>query len=95
MSRNEIVAAKNQSIVCGGGWKTPPKEYHLKIKAIGGALLTVVSIVGGSYYYEAFGVPGFLPAVVLFISSILLSRFERPITFFITQHGAHDIRNLY
>lgn len=86
---------QTQSIICGGGWKNPPKEYHLKIKAICGVFLTVAAAAAGISYYPAFGAFGFIPTSVLLISTILLFRFERPATFVGPQDGDHDIRNLY
>jgi hypothetical protein len=86
---------QTQSIICGGGWKNPPKQYRLKIKAICGAFLTVAAAVAGISYYPALGAFGFIPTSVLLISTILLFRFERPATFLGRQDGEHDIRNLY
>ena len=39
---------QTQSIICGGGWKTPPKEYQVKINAICGAFLTIAAALLGS-----------------------------------------------
>jgi len=86
---------QTQSIICGGGWKTPPKQYHGKIKAICAAFLTIVAAVSAISYYAAFGALGFIPTGVLLISTILLFRFEHPATFLGPQDGDHDIRNLY
>jgi hypothetical protein len=86
---------QTQSIICGGGWKTPPKQYHVKIKAICGAFLTIAAAVSGISYYTTFGALGFIPAGVLLISTIWLFRFEHSATFHGLQHGDHDIRNLY
>ena len=86
---------QTQSIICGGGWKNPPKQYGVKIKAICGAFLTVASAAAGISYYASFGAFGFIPTSVLLISTILLFRFERPTTFLGPHDGDHDIRNLY
>jgi hypothetical protein len=86
---------QTQSIICAGGWKNPPKQYRLKIKAICSAFLTVAAAAAGISYYPAFGALGFIPTSVLLISTILLFRFERPATFLGPQDGDHDIRNLY
>src|SRR6266481_7086168 len=86
---------QTQSIICGGGWKNPPKQYRLKIKAICGAFLTVAAAAAGISYYPAFGAFGLIPTSVLLISTVLLFRFERPATFLGPQDGDHDIRNLY
>jgi hypothetical protein len=86
---------QTHSIICGGGWKNPAKQYHLKIKAICGAFFTVAAAVAGISYYPTFGAFGFIPTGVLLISTILLFRFERPATFLGPQDGDHDIRNLY
>jgi hypothetical protein len=86
---------QTQSIICGGGWKNPPKQYRLKIKAICGAFLTVAAVAAGISYYPSFGAFGLIPAGVLLISTVLLFRFERPATFLGPQDGDHDIRNLY
>jgi hypothetical protein len=89
------VPGQTQSIICGGGWKNPPKQYRLKIKAICGAFLTVAAAAAGISYYSAFGAFGFIPTSVLLISTILLFRFERPATLLGPQDGDHDIRNFY
>lgn len=86
---------QTQSIICGGGWKNPPKEYHIKIKAICAAFLTVAATAAGITYYDPFGALGFIPTSVLLISTILLFRFERPATFLGPQDADHDIHNLY
>jgi len=86
---------QTQSIICGGGWKNPPKQYHLKIKAICGVFLTIAAAAAGIGYYPAFGAFGFIPTSVLLISTILLFRFERAATFLGPQDGDYDIRNLY
>jgi hypothetical protein len=86
---------QTQSIICGGGWTNPPKEYHVKIKAICGAFLTVAAAAAGISYYPAFGSLGFIPTGVLLVSTILLFRFEHPATFLGPQDGDHDIRKLY
>ena len=86
---------RTQSIICGGGWKNPPRQYHLKIKAICSAFLTVAAAVAGISYYPDFGAFGFIPTSVLLISTILLFRFERPATLLGPQDGDHDIHNLY
>jgi hypothetical protein len=88
-------SGQTQSIICGGGWKNPPKQYRLKIKAICGAFLTVAATAAGISYYPAFGAFGLIPTSVLLISTVLLFRFERPATFLGPQDGDHDIRNLY
>jgi len=88
-------AGQTHSIICGGGWKAPPKQYHVKIKAICGAFLTIAAAVSGISYYAAFGALGFIPSGVLLISTILLFRFEHSATFLGPQDGDHDIRNLY
>ena len=88
-------ASRTQSIICGGGWKTPPNQYHVKIKAICGAFLTIAAAVSGISYYATFGALGFVPTAVLLISTILLFRFEHSATFLGPQDGDHDIRNLY
>jgi hypothetical protein len=77
------------------GWKNPPKQYRLKIKAICGAFLTIAAAAAGINYYPAFGAFGLIPTSVLLISTVLLFRFERPATFLGPQDGDHDIRNLY
>jgi hypothetical protein len=89
------VPGQTQSIICGGGWKNPPKQYRLKIKAICGAFLTVAAAAAGISYYPAFGTFGFIPTSVLLILTILLFRFECPATFLGLQDGDYDIRNLY
>ena len=89
------VPGQTQSIICGGGWKNPPKEYHLKIKAICAAFLTFAAGAAGIIYYHVFGAVGFIPTSVLLISTILLFRLERPAIFFGPQDGEHDIHNLY
>ena len=66
------VPGQTQSIICGGGWKNPPKEYHLKIKAICAAFLTFAAGAAGIIYYHVFGAVGFIPTSVLLISTILL-----------------------
>jgi hypothetical protein len=86
---------QTQSIICGGGWKNPPKQYRLKIKAICGAFLTVVAAAASISYYPAFGAFGLIPTSGLLISTVVLFRFERPATFLGPQDGDHDIRNLY
>jgi hypothetical protein len=86
---------QTQSIICGGGWKTPPKQYHLKINAICGVFLTIAAAAAGIGYYPVFGAFGFIPTSVLLISTILLFRFERAATSLGPQDGDHDIRNLY
>ena len=86
---------QTQSIISGGGWKNPPKQYHVKIKATCGALLTVAAAVSGISYYAAFGSLGFIPTGVLFVSTIWLFRFEHAATFLGPQDGDHDIRKLY
>ncbi len=86
---------QTQSVICGGGWKSPPKQYRLKIKAICGAFLTVAAAAAGISYYPVFGVFGFIPTSVLLISTVLLFRFENPATFLAPQDGDHDIRNRY
>ena len=86
---------QTQSIICGGGWKTPPKQYHVKIKAICGAFLTIAAVVFGVSYYADFGSLGFIPTGVLLVFTILLFRFEHPVIFLGPQDGDHDIRNLY
>ncbi len=88
-------AGQTQSIICGGGWKTPPKQYHLKIKAICGAFLTIAAAVFGITYYGVFGALGFIPTGVLLMTTILLFRFEHSATFLGPQDGDHDIHNLY
>lgn len=88
-------AGQTQSIICGGGWKTPTKQYHVKIKAICGAFLTIVAAVSGIGYYATFGWLGFVPTGVLLIPTTLLFWFERPSTFLGLQDGDHDPRNLY
>jgi hypothetical protein len=88
-------ADQTHSIICGGGWKAPPKQYHVKIKAICGAFLAIAAAVSGISYYAAFGALGFIPSGVLLISTILLFRFEHSATFLGPQDGDHDIRNLY
>src|SRR5260370_35151904 len=85
---------QTQSIICGGGWKNPPKQYHLKIKAICGAFLTIAAAAAAIGYYPAFGAFGFIPTSVLLISTILLFRFERAATFFAPQDAHYDIRTL-
>ena len=89
------VPGQTQSIICGGGWKNPPKEYHLKIKAICAAFLTFAAGAAGIIYYHVFGAVGFIPTSVLLISTILLFRLERPAIFFGPPDGEHDIHNLY
>ena len=86
---------QTQSIICGGGWKAPPKQYHVKIKAICSAFLTIAAAVSGISYYALLGALGFIPTGLLLISTILLFRFEHPAIFFGPQDGDHDIRNLY
>jgi hypothetical protein len=86
---------QTQSIICGGGWKNPPKQYRLKIKAICGAFLTVAAAAAGISYYPALGAFGLIAMSVLLISTVLLFRFERPATFLGPQDGDHDIRNFY
>src|SRR4029077_12232810 len=88
-------AGHTQPIICGGGWKNQPKQYHLKIKAICSAFLTVAAAVAGISCYSVVGAFGFIPTSVLLISTILLFRFERPATFLGPQDGEHDMRNLY
>jgi hypothetical protein len=88
-------SSQTQSIICGGGWKNPPKQYRLKIRAICGAVLTIAAAAAGFSYYPVFGALGFIPTSVLLISTILLFRFERYMTFLGPQDGDHDIHNLY
>jgi hypothetical protein len=88
-------SGQTQSIISGGGWKNPPKQYRLKVRAICGAFLTIAGAAAGIGYYPVFGAFGFIPTSVLLISTILLFRFERPVTFLGVQDGDHDIRNLY
>jgi hypothetical protein len=88
-------SSQTQSIICGGGWKNPPKQYRLKIRAICGAVLTIAAAAAGISYYPVFGALGFIPTSVLLISTILLFRFERYTTFLGPQDGDHDIHNLY
>ena len=86
---------QTQSIICGGGWKNPPKQYRLKIRAICGAVLTITAAAAGIGYYPAFEELGFIPTSVLLVFTILLFRFERPTTFLGPQDGEYDIHNLY
>jgi hypothetical protein len=88
-------SGQTQSIICGGGWKNPPKQYRLKIRAICGTVLTIAAAAAGISYYPVFGALGFIPTIVLLICTILLFRFERPATFLGPQDGDHDIHNLY
>ena len=87
---------QTQSIICGGGWTNPPKQYYVKIKAICSVFLTIAAAAAaGIGYYPAFGAFGFIPTSVLLISTILLFRFERAAEFLGQQDGDYDIRNLY
>jgi hypothetical protein len=88
-------SGQTQSIICGGGWKNPPKQYHLKIRAICGAVLTLATAGAGISYYPVFGALGFIPTSILLSSTILLFRFQRSTTFLGPQDGDHDIHNLY
>ena len=92
---NERPPGDAPRIICGGGWKSPPNEYRLKIKALVGALLTVATASAGFHYYPDYGVFGMLPGAVLLIATALLFYFERPTPFLGPQDGDYDIRNLY
>src|SRR5438876_11049856 len=84
-------AGQNQSIICGGGWKTPPKQYHVEIKAICGAFLTIAGAVSGISYYAGFGALGFSSTGVLLISTTLLFWFEYSASFLGPHDGDRDI----
>jgi hypothetical protein len=92
---SESATGKAQRIICGGGWKNPPKEYSLKIKAFIGVFLTIAAAFAGIYYYQDYGLFVFLPSVVLLIATTSLFFFEHPTTFLGPQDGDHDIHNLY
>src|SRR5687768_4552998 len=84
-----------QSIIYGGGWKSPPTEERLQIKAFASVFLTILAAATGVHFYQDYGPLVFVPSLALFITTVLLFCFERPTTLWGPQDGKYDIRNLH